>query len=169
MWSKICKILARGVADVNYILLNEKNIFAGYKYFLSDHWYYCFGLLVMSSLGSKALFILGSSIHVTHSLRFTFGATPDDLLVASIATELISSTYLWPGISGTRNQDLLCHRWTLYQLSYAGSASHIFGWPDFSTISYHDAKVSVWVSVTGGVQRNFYSRADQSAKHFTGP
>ena len=32
--------------------------------------------------------------NITHSLRFTSGATPADLLVASMAAELISSTYL---------------------------------------------------------------------------
>ena len=47
----------------------------------------------MSRLGFKArvgfaLFALGES------LRFTSGATPADLLEASMATKLISSTYL---------------------------------------------------------------------------
>ena len=32
--------------------------------------------------------------NITHSLRFTSGATPADLLAASMATEPISSTYL---------------------------------------------------------------------------
>ena len=61
--------------------------------------YPCFGLLVTSPLGFKArvgsaLFALGGGVHVTHSLRFTCGATPADLLVASMAAKLISSTYL---------------------------------------------------------------------------
>ena len=55
---------------------------------------------------------------ITHSLRFTSGATPADLLVA---------TYL-QGIGGTGNQELSCHRsqceirQTLHRLSYPGSA-----------------------------------------------
>ena len=45
-----------------------------------------------SRVGS-ALFALGGGIHVTHSLTFTSGATPGDLLMASMATKPISSTY----------------------------------------------------------------------------
>ena len=53
----------------------------------------------MSPLGLKArvgsaLFTLGGDVCVAHSLRFTCGATPADLLVASMATKVISSTYL---------------------------------------------------------------------------
>ena len=33
-------------------------------------------------------------------LRFTSGVTPADLLVASMAAKLVSSTYLQPGIGG---------------------------------------------------------------------
>ena len=36
----------------------------------------------------SALFVLGKGVHVTHSLRFTSGATPADLLTASIATKM---------------------------------------------------------------------------------
>ena len=53
----------------------------------------------MSSLGFKArvgsaLFTLDGGVHVTCSLRFTSGTTPADLMEASMAAELISSTYL---------------------------------------------------------------------------
>ena len=45
-----------------------------------------------SPLGFKArvgsaLFELSGGVHVTHSLRFTSGVTPADLLVASMAAE----------------------------------------------------------------------------------
>ena len=48
------------------------------------------------------------------------------LFVLGMAAELIYSTYLWPGISGTQMGDLSLHRWTLYQVSFAGSASLFF-------------------------------------------
>ena len=38
-------------------------------------------------------------------LRFTFGATPADLFVASMAAQLISSTYLHAGIGRAQNWD----------------------------------------------------------------
>ena len=41
---------------------------------------------------------LGRGLCVTHSLRLTSGVTPADLLVASMAAEPISSTYLRAGI-----------------------------------------------------------------------
>ena len=44
-------------------------------------------LLWVSKPEWAALFILGGGIHVTHSLRFTSGATPADLLVASMVAE----------------------------------------------------------------------------------
>ena len=43
---------------------------------------------------------------VTLSLRLTSGVTLTDLLVTSMAAELISSTYLWAGIGGVWNWDL---------------------------------------------------------------
>ena len=46
------------------------------------------------SSGWAALFELCRGIHVTHSLRFTSGVTSADLLAASMAAELIFSTYL---------------------------------------------------------------------------
>ena len=61
---------------------------------------------------------LAETLCVTDSLRFASGATTADLLTASMAAEPISSTYLWAGIGRAQNQDLLCHRQTLYQLSY---------------------------------------------------
>ena len=56
-----------------------------------------------------ALFPLGEGIHVIHSLRFTFGVTPANLLVVSKAAKLFSSMYLWAGIGGARNWHLSCH------------------------------------------------------------
>ena len=64
------------------------------------------------------LFMLGGSICVIYSLRFTSGATPTNLL----APEPFSSMYLRAGIGGAQKQDLSCHRRMLYRLSYAGSA-----------------------------------------------
>ena len=56
-----------------------------------DHWYHCFGLLVKSTLG----FWHASMPASNGFLRFTFGATPDDLLVASMAANLFCSMYLY--------------------------------------------------------------------------
>ena len=47
-----------------------------------------------------ALFAIDGGVHVTHSLRFTTGAIPTKLLVASVAVELFSFTYLQAGIGG---------------------------------------------------------------------
>ena len=55
-------------------------------------------LLVMSPLGFN---VLGGGIHVTCYLRFTSGATPADLLAASMAVKPFSSTYLQACIGGT--------------------------------------------------------------------
>ena len=62
---------------------------------LWGHWYPCFGFLVMSPLGFKVR--VGSLIHTwwrhicdVHSLRFTSGATPADLLTASMAASRYS-------------------------------------------------------------------------------
>ena len=56
--------------------------------------------------------------------------TPADLLVASMAAELISSTYLQASISGLKagiyratTDSMRSGRQTLYRMSYAGSAS----------------------------------------------
>ena len=67
--------------------------------FLWGHCYPCYGLLVTSPLGFKArvlsvLFPLGRGVYLVRSLRFISGATPANLLAASMAAELISSTYL---------------------------------------------------------------------------
>ena len=56
-----------------------------------------------------ALFALCRAVHVTHSLRFTSGMTPADLLTASMAAMLFSSMYLQAGISGAWNEGLSCH------------------------------------------------------------
>ena len=67
----------------------------------------------MSPLCFKAaLFTLGRDVHVTCSLRFTSGVTPADLLAASMAVELISSTHPSPGINSAQKGDLSHHRQT---------------------------------------------------------
>ena len=66
-------------------------------------------LLSVSKPEWAALFVFTGGIPVTHSLRFTSGATPADHLVASIAAKPFSSTYLWASIGGAWNWDLLCH------------------------------------------------------------
>ena len=79
-------------------------------------------LLWVSKLEWAALFTHDRGTCVTSSLRFTSGVTPADLLEASMAAEPISFTYLWASIGGAQNWDLLFRRWTLFRLSYAGSA-----------------------------------------------
>ena len=72
-----------------------------------------------------ALFALCRAVHVTHSLRFTSGMTPADLLTASMAAMLFSSMYLQAGISGTcvTHATTQCEtRQTLYRLSCASWA-----------------------------------------------
>ena len=56
----------------------------GHESFLWGHWYPCFGLLVTSPLGFKRQ---RHRCYITHSLRFTSGATPANLLAASMAAE----------------------------------------------------------------------------------
>ena len=84
--------------------------------------YFWWPLLLVSKPEWAALFALDRIICVTCSRRFNFGATPANLLAASMAAESISSIYLWAGIGGAPNQDLWCHRQKLHWLSYAGSA-----------------------------------------------
>ena len=55
--------------------------------------------------------------NITHSLRFTSGATPADLLAASR-----SLPHTWEGIGESRTEYLLLHARMLNRLSYAGSA-----------------------------------------------
>ena len=50
------------------------------------HWYPCFGFLVTSPLGFKTRVVLPYSLFV-HSPRSTSGATPANLLTASIAAD----------------------------------------------------------------------------------
>ena len=83
-----------------------------------DFWW-C--ILSVSKPKSAALFALGRGICVTHSLRFTSGVAPADLLAASMASKPISSTYMQPHTGGTQIDDLSPHRQTLYRLFYAGS------------------------------------------------
>ena len=66
-------------------------------------------LLWVSKPEWTALFVFSGGILVTHTLRFTSGATPADHLVASIAAKPFSPTYLWAGIGWAWNWDLLCH------------------------------------------------------------
>ena len=87
-----------------------------------DFWW-C--LLWVSKPEWSALFTLGWDIHATCSLRFTSGVTPADLLVASMAAELFSFTYLRAGIVGDRNRAL--HEalpWTAWT---------VWRWPDPAT------------------------------------
>ena len=73
-----------------------------------------------------ALFVFGRCVYVTCSLKFTSSMTPADLMVASMATEPFSSTYLQVGNGGTQNLGSLMPathsvrpgRQMLYQLSY---------------------------------------------------
>ena len=70
-----------------------------------------------------ALFTIGRGIHVKYSLRLTSGATPANLLAASMAAKPITATYLWTGLveletgiyCATTVRQMLC------RLSYAGS------------------------------------------------
>ena len=53
----------------------------------------------------SALLALNGGVDITHSARFTYGAVPADLLVASMVTKPFSSTYLRTDIGGARNWD----------------------------------------------------------------
>ena len=65
--------------------------------FLWGHWYPCFGLLVTSALGFKArVDSLACFLACVLFLRFTSGATPANLLTASMAAEPLWPTYLQP-------------------------------------------------------------------------
>ena len=66
-------------------------------------------LLWVSKPEWTALIMLDGGTCVTHSLSFTSGATPSDLLVASMAAKPFSSMYLWAGIGRAQNWDLSCH------------------------------------------------------------
>ena len=61
---------------------------------------------------------------VAHSLRFASGATPADLLAASMAAELFFSTYLRAGISGVQKQHQ-CETKQAGRHSYAGTAKKV--------------------------------------------
>ena len=91
-------------------LLSFLNFFGGVQSFLWGHWYLCFGLLVTSALGFKAKggsrCLCALSLEHNEILRFTSGATPADLLVASMAAESFSPTYFQTSISGARDHDL---------------------------------------------------------------
>ena len=91
-----------------------------------DFWW-C--LLWVSKPEWAALFVLGRVVCLRHSLRFTSGVKPAALFAASMVAKPTSSTYLQPGIDGAWILDLLCHRQTLYRLSYVGSASSNKTWP----------------------------------------
>ena len=53
--------------------------------------------------------MLSEGVCDVHSLTFTSGATPANLLAASIADDPFSSTYLPAGIGGARKKDLSRH------------------------------------------------------------
>ena len=65
---------------------------------LWGHWYPCFGLLVTSPLGFKAewaaLFALIRAIHDVCTLKFTFGATPANLLMTSMGAGHFPQMYI---------------------------------------------------------------------------
>ena len=65
-----------------------------------DFWWH---LLWVSKPPWAVLFVFGRCVNVTCSLKFTSSMTPADLLVASMATEPFSSTYLQGGNGGTQN------------------------------------------------------------------
>ena len=96
---------------------NHLNVFKN-KYFvlkcLEDISPFCgatdtpvFWLLVMFALGFKACLCALLPAH-NRILRFTSGATPADLLAASMAAKLFSPIYLWTSIGGAWDQDLSC-------------------------------------------------------------
>ena len=81
----------------NYYYFIFLKIFGGHMSFLWGHWYPCFGLLVTSALGFKArVDSLACFLACMLFLRFTSGATPADLLTASMAAEPLWPTYLQP-------------------------------------------------------------------------
>ena len=57
---------------------------------------FMFDVFLKKNFGGAVLFegSRGGNVHVTHSLRLTSGARNADLLVASMAAEPFSSTYL---------------------------------------------------------------------------
>ena len=75
-----------------------------------DFWWH---LLQVSKPVWAALFMLGRGICVTCSPRFISGVTPTDLLAASLAYKLFSSTYLWVSIVGLKTR--ICHATTAWQ------------------------------------------------------
>ena len=72
-------------------------------------------LIGVSKPESAALFVLG--IHVTHSLRLTSGATPADLLAASMTAILFHVPGTYCAASALQFEA----RQMVYRLSYAGS------------------------------------------------
>ena len=97
-----------------------KNFFGRHKSFFIGRLIPLFGTSgdIFSGFKARVVSLIRTWQRHTCSLRFTYGVT-----LANLSTsEPISSKYLRAGIGGARNQDLSCHRRTLYQLSYAGSA-----------------------------------------------
>ena len=94
---------------VNWIPFKKKNL-GEYKSFLVGPLIPLFWTSgdISSLFQRVSSLILGGGIHDTHSLRFTSGVTPADLLVASLEAELFSTTYLSAGIGGAHNWDLSC-------------------------------------------------------------
>ena len=121
----LCPLLVAKIAQTCFIVVF---IFWGHKSFfygatdtpVLDFWW---RLLWVSKPKWAALFVLGRGVYVTYSLRLTSGATPADLLLASMVAKSFSSMCLH---GGAQNHDLSCHRsetrQMLYRLSYASSA-----------------------------------------------
>ena len=111
-YSKICELKTKRLRLLLFFNLG------GHQSFLCGHWYPCFELLVRSPLDVKtreaALFALGRGVCDICSTRFTSGATPADLLTASMAVKPYSSTYLQTSIGGTQDLYLSCYCLTLW-------------------------------------------------------
>ena len=90
-------------------------IFGGHQSFLWGHSYLYFGLLVMSGLDFKARMDHLACIHChpcvmdSSDSRFTFGATPADLLMANMVAEPFQSMYLHTSITGAQVQNQVSH------------------------------------------------------------
>ena len=68
----------------------------------------CYGFLVTSGLDFKARYprLHALSPVCNRILRFTYGGTPADLLVANMVAKLDRSTYLCTSIGGARVRDI---------------------------------------------------------------
>ena len=86
-----------GHVDKCFVVFFKKQFWRTYVLFVSPlaPLFWTFGdISWVSKPEWAALFTLGRGIHITCSPKFTSGVTPADLLVASVAPEPFSSTYL---------------------------------------------------------------------------